>query len=79
MVGITQQPSALAHFFLTAPELQRVSQEAVTMCGSSFKSEARKHHSNNETAAKFQDKAIAILYGEMQCFGNPFQFDLKVL
>lgn len=75
LVGITQQPSALARFFLTAPELQRVSQETLSMCGSSFKPEARKHHLNNETAAKAQDKAISILYGELERIGNPFQFE----
>ena len=77
LVGIAQQSGALSRFFLTGPELQTISQETPTMCGSSFKSEARKHRLNNEAEAKLKDKAIAILYGELQLIGNPFQFESR--
>lgn len=56
LVGITQQPNALARFFLTAPELQRVSQETLSMCGSSSKLEARKHHKTMRPLLKLKIK-----------------------
>ena len=33
LVGITQNPKALARYFLTAPELQRISDETTKMAG----------------------------------------------
>ena len=73
LVGITQQPSALARFFLTASELQRVAKERLSMCSSSFKPETKQHHVNNETTVKAQNKAILILSNELEPSGNLFK------
>lgn len=75
LVGITQQPSALARFFLTAPELQKLSQELLNITGSSSKQEATYHHLNSERAANFQDTAISTLRDELERIGNPFKYE----
>ncbi|KAF2897476.1 hypothetical protein ILUMI_08698 [Ignelater luminosus] len=58
---------------ISAPELQRVSQETLNMYGSSLNQKARKRHKNNKTSAKDQDKTISILYGKLERIGNPFK------
>jgi len=35
LVGTTQNPNALARYFLTVPELQRISSDTIEMIGTS--------------------------------------------
>jgi len=79
LVGITQNPNALARYFLTAPELQRISSDAIEMIGTSEQINHEKHHLNNVSAYRTQESAIAKIRAEIERVGNPFTYDSSEL
>ena len=71
-VGITQQPNALALYFLIAPELNRICQETMQMTGMAEHRNMRKHHHDNISAVRTQETAITQISAELERVGNPF-------
>ncbi|KAK3733482.1 hypothetical protein QZH41_007067 [Actinostola sp. cb2023] len=71
LVGITLNESARAKFFLIAPELARLAEQANTLAGLSS-NHSRHHH--NLTAADIQreEKRIEQLTSTIKIFTNPF-------
>ena len=76
LVGITQHPHALARYFLTAPELQRVAQETLQMAGNIMNDyDSGRHHLDNISAVQKQEKAIDKISQELERVGNPFTYE----
>ena len=75
LVGITQHPKALAKFFLTAPELQRIHIETLAMSGMSQSQQNKHHHLDSPSATASQDRAVLKLKNELYCVGNPFRIE----
>ena len=75
LVGITQHPHALARYFLTSPELQRITQETLQMTAMVNDSDSGRHHLDNISAAQLQEKAIDKISRELERVGNPFAYD----
>jgi hypothetical protein len=72
LVGITQQPNALARYFLIAPELNRICQETMQMTGMAEHRNMRRHHHDNISAVRTQETAITKIAAELERVGNPF-------
>jgi len=72
LVGITQQPSALARYFLIAPELNCICQETMQMTGMAEHRSMRKHHPDSISAVRTQETAITKISAELELVGNPF-------
>ncbi len=72
LIGITQNPSARAKFFLIAPELARLAGEAKEMAGMNSKTQT-KHHNLAAFVLQREDRAIDQLLTTLQNFGNPFE------
>ena len=71
LVGITLNPKARTKYFLIAPELARLAQQAKQMAGSS--STTPKHHHTLATAVRLlQEKNIELLTITIRGFTNPF-------
>jgi len=60
LVGIMQNPNALARYFPTAPELQSISSDTIEMIGTSEQTNHEKHHINNFSAYRTQESAIIL-------------------
>ena len=74
LVGITLNASARNRFFLVAPHLASLAEEAELMVGS--KIDTRKIH--HESGLKFQQQReddVYLLTQKIQQFGNPFDDD----
>ena len=71
LVGITLNPSARTKFFLIAPELARLAEEAQEMAGLSSKT-PRRHHALSAATFTHQEKALEDLIAMFRCFTNPF-------
>ena len=72
LVGITQNASARERFFLTAPELSRLAEEAHKMAGSP--TAARKEHRDLSTAVSIrQEENIAKLKNVFRSSMNPIR------
>lgn len=71
LVGITLNSYARTKYFLIAPELARLAEQAKQMAGVSTKTP--KHHHNLTTAARSrQEKSIGQLVATIRSFTNPF-------
>ena len=71
LVGITLNPSARTKFFLIAPELARLADEAKNIAGKSLK--AKEHHHNLAAAVlSREEKSIEKLLNTIGNFTNPF-------
>ena len=74
LVGITQNANALTKFFLAAPELSNIANEAHEMAG--LKSAKRTtHHELSDTMTKRQEKNVLELVDSIKQFCDPFAND----
>ena len=74
LVGITQNASAQERFFLTAPDLSRLAEEAHNMAGSP--TAARKEHHNLSMAVSTRQKEnIAKLKNVFRSSMNPITYE----
>ena len=71
LVGITQNESARAKFFLIAPELARLSSEAKSMAGVSLHT-PEQHHNLCAAIVAREDKGVQQLIAAIKSFTNPF-------
>ena len=71
LVGNTLNPSARTKFFLIAPELARLAEEAQEMAGLSSKTPKR-HHALSAATLTHQEKALEDLITTFRPFTNPF-------
>ena len=71
LVRITLNPAALTKFFLIAPELARLSEEAKLLAGMSSPIEMH-HHGLSISVLTRQEKNIKELTSTIQGFTNPF-------
>ena len=74
LVGITQNPNALARYFLSATHLNAICDETEAMTIGSLSTGDHKHHRSGASAVNIQDKAISKLHEEFERVGNPFLF-----
>ena len=74
LVGITQNSNALAKFFLAAPELSNIANEANKMAGlKSRKPET--HHDLSDAATSRQERDVSELTNTIRQFCDPFRND----
>ena len=71
LVGITQNPSARAKFFLIAPELARLARQAKDMANVTVKVQDR-HHNHNTKVLNREEKNILKLKSTISNYTNPF-------
>ena len=71
IVGITQNPSALTKFFLVAPELSHIAEEARQMVGMKS-AEAPKHHELRSTKVRQQEDNVTTLTETIKKCIDPF-------
>ena len=70
LIGITLNPNARTKYFLIAPQLARLAEQAKEMAGTSSKK--RKHHDATTSVRTRQEKNIEQLVDCIKCFTNPF-------
>ena len=75
LVGITLNPSARVKFFLIAPELARLAEQAKSMAGSSSTTSVPHHHALTSAVLAREEKSIEQLLTTMESFTNPFNQD----
>ena len=75
LVGITLNPNAPKYnkFFLIAPELARLAEEAKEMAGTSTANEGTHHHTSTTSVLSREEKTIEKLLNTMESFTNPPQ------
>ena len=78
LVGITLNPAALTKFFLIAPELVRLSEEAKLLAGMSSPKQMH-HHGVSMSVLTRWEKNIKELTSTIQGFTNPFTENAKDL
>ena len=71
LVGITLNPAARSKFFLIAPEMYRLAEQAKEMAGVSSKKQTRHHHHSAAVLTR-EDKNIHTLINTIETFINPF-------
>jgi len=71
LVGITLNPSTRAKFFLIAPELARLAEEAKDMAGVSKKIEDQ-HHSLTTAVLSREEKNVSKLTTTIRSYTDPF-------
>jgi len=74
LVGITQNASARERFFLTAPELSRLAEEAHVISASPTAT-CKEHHDLSLAVWARQEKNIAQLKSVLQSAINPMKYD----
>ena len=71
LIGITLNPSARTKYFLIAPELARLAEQAKLMAGTSSKTQTSHH--NLTTAVRLREEwNVQQLTASIQHFTNPF-------
>ena len=71
LIGITLNPSARTKFFLIAPEMANLAQEAFEMAGISSNT-SKHHHEYNKSFLSRQESNVFKLITTIQKFSNPF-------
>ena len=71
LIGITQNTSARAKFFLIAPELSRLAEQAKKMAGISVRVTERHHNLTNAVLSR-EERKICKLFTTIASFTNPF-------
>ena len=71
LVGITLNEAARTKFFLIAPELASLAEQAKSMAGVSSKPQGR-HHNLTTAALAREEKGVAQLTATIERFTNPF-------
>ena len=72
LVGITLNPNARVKFFLIAPELAHLAEQAKCMAGISLSTEGSHHHALTPAVFGREQKSVENLLTTMECFTNPF-------
>ena len=72
LVGMTLNLNARTKFFLIAPELARLVEEAKEMAGTSTANESTHHHSLTASRLSHEEKNNEKLSNTMESFTNPF-------
>ena len=72
LVGITLNPNARTKFFLIAPELARLAEEAKEMAGTASMNEDTHHHALTNSVISREEKNIEQLVKNIENFTNPF-------
>ena len=72
LVGITLNPNARNKFFLIAPELARLAEEAKNMAGLSRQKKTGEHHNLTTAVLVREEKNIEQLTTTIKRFSNPF-------
>ena len=72
LVGITLNPHARTKFFLIAPELARLSEDAKEMSGTTPVKEGNHHHTSSASAISREEKNLKKLVTTLENFTNPF-------
>ena len=72
LVGITLNPNARTKFFLIAPELARLAEDAKEMAGTTPAKEGTHHHTLSASVISREEKNIEKLVATMENFTNPF-------
>lgn len=78
LIGITQNPGARTKFFLVAPELACLADEAKQMAGLNTP-RSMQHHDLTDAKLKKQEKNVAALYTTITNFTNPFDDECNQL
>ena len=71
LIGITLNEAARTKFFLIAPELARLAEQAKKMAGVSFKTQGHHHNLTTAVLAR-EEKGVAQLTATIEGFTNPF-------
>ena len=71
LVGITLNPSARAKFFLIAPELARLANQAKEMAGVTHETRGKRHNLTAAVVSR-EEKNIIKLSNTIRAFTNPF-------
>ena len=71
LVGITLNPTAHTKYFLIAPKLARLAQQAKQMAGTLLKT-AMRHHNFGYASAQLQEQNIQQLVSTVRRFTDPF-------
>ena len=79
LVGITLNPNARVKFFLIAPELSQLSDQAKSMAGVSFSGETSHHHALTTAVFSLEEKSVEKLLTTMESFTNPFDQESDTL
>jgi hypothetical protein len=72
LIGITLNPIARNKFFLIAPELARLAEEARNMSGLSKQKKKKEHHNLSSTVLEREERHIKKLKETIERFTNPF-------
>ena len=72
LIGITLNPSARNQFFLIAPELARLAEEAENMAGLSRQKKAKEHHNLSTAVLVREERNVKKLTATIERFTNPF-------
>ena len=71
LIGITLNPSARTKYFLIAPELAKLAEEAKLMAGTSSKTQTS-HHNLTTVVRLREERNVQQLTASIQRFTNPF-------
>jgi len=72
LIGITLNPSARNKFFLIAPELAGLAEEAKNMAGLSRRKKANEHHNLSTAILVSEERNVKQLTATIERFTNPF-------
>lgn len=72
LVGITLNQHARDKFFLIAPEMARLAEEAKTMSGLSRQRAEKEHHNLSDAKLDRENKCVNMLESTIRRFTNPF-------
>ena len=72
LIGITLNPNARNKFFLIAPELARLAEEAKDMAGLSKQKKTKEHHNLSTAALEREERHVKKLKDTIEMFTNPF-------
>ena len=71
LIGITLNPTARTKYFLIAPELARLAEQAKLMAGTSSNTQTS-HHNLTTPVRLCEERNVQQLTASIQCFTNPF-------
>ena len=72
LVGITWNANSCTEFFLIAPELAHLAEDAKEMAGTTLAKEGTHHHTLSASVISHEEKSIEQLVTTMENFINPF-------
>ena len=72
LIGIALNPSAHNKFFVIAPELARLAEEAKNMAGLSRQKKTKEHHNLSTAVLVCKERNVKQLTATIKRFSNPF-------